>query len=47
MITGEHGVGMAKKRWWPQAADKNVRRLHTSVKAAIDPDGLMNPGKFV
>ena len=47
VITGEHGVGMAKKRWWPQAADKNVRRLHTSVKAAIDPDGLMNPGKFV
>ena len=47
VITGEHGVGMAKKRWWPQAADKNVRRLHASVKAAIDPDGRMNPGKFV
>jgi len=47
VITGEHGVGMAKKRWWPQAADKNVRRLHTTVKRAIDPDGLMNPGKFV
>jgi glycolate oxidase len=46
-ITGEHGIGLAKKRWWPQAADRQVRRLHQSIKKALDPLGLLNPGKFV
>lgn len=46
-ITGEHGIGLAKKRWWPQAADKRVRQLHREVKAALDPHGILNPGKFV
>lgn len=46
-ITGEHGIGLAKKRWWPQAADKRVRQLHRDVKAALDPHGILNPGKFI
>ena len=46
-ITGEHGIGLAKKRWWPQATDKRVRQLHREVKAAMDPHGILNPGKFV
>ncbi|MEY2407611.1 MAG: glycolate oxidase, partial [Verrucomicrobiota bacterium] len=46
-ITGEHGIGLAKLRWWPQAADANVRALHRSVKKALDPRGILNPGKFV
>lgn len=46
-ITGEHGVGLAKKRWWPQAADARVRALHSEVKRALDPNGILNPGKFV
>ena len=46
-ITGEHGIGLAKLRWWPQAADKNVRALHRRVKRALDPRGILNPGKFV
>ncbi len=46
-ITGEHGIGLAKKRWWPQAADARVRQLHREVKAALDPRGILNPGKFV
>ncbi len=46
-ITGEHGIGLAKKRWWPQAADTRVRQLHREVKKALDPRGILNPGKFV
>jgi glycolate oxidase len=46
-ITGEHGIGLAKKRWWPLAASKELRRLHHTVKQALDPHGILNPGKFV
>lgn len=46
-ITGEHGVGLAKKRWWPQAVSENSRELHRIVKRALDPHGILNPGKFV
>jgi glycolate oxidase subunit GlcD len=46
-ITGEHGIGLAKKRWWPQAVSKEVRALHRTLKAALDPRGILNPGKFV
>jgi glycolate oxidase len=46
-ITGEHGIGLAKKRWWPEATTQEVRDLHAEVKAALDPKGILNPGKFV
>jgi FAD/FMN-containing dehydrogenase len=46
-ITGEHGIGLAKQRWWPQAASPRVRQLHREVKRALDPRGILNPGKFV
>lgn len=46
-ITGEHGIGLAKKPWWPQAASPKARALHRAVKAALDPHGILNPGKFV
>ena len=46
-ITGEHGIGLAKKRWWPQAVSKKSQKLHRTVKAALDPRGILNPGKFV
>ena len=47
VITGEHGIGLAKKRWWPLAAGPEIRRLHRRVKDAFDPGGILNPGKFV
>jgi glycolate oxidase len=46
-ITGEHGIGLAKKRWWPLAISKETRELHRVVKKALDPRGILNPGKFV
>jgi glycolate oxidase len=47
VITGEHGIGLAKKRWWPQAAGDVARDLHRRLKQALDPDNILNPGKFV
>jgi glycolate oxidase len=46
-ITGEHGIGLAKKPWWPLAASKELRNLHRDVKRAFDPRGILNPGKFL
>jgi glycolate oxidase len=46
-ITGEHGIGLAKKRWWPQAVSENSRALHGIVKRALDPQAILNPGKFL
>src|SRR6266496_215039 len=45
--TGEHGIGLAKKRWWPEATSEVVRELHRELKQALDPHGILNPGKFV
>ncbi len=45
-ITGEHGVGLAKKPFLPrQFADASYPLLK-QVKRAIDPAGLLNPGKI-
>ena len=45
-ITGEHGVGLAKKAWLRQQTGDNSFELMTQVKRAIDPAGLLNPGKI-
>jgi glycolate oxidase len=47
VITGEHGIGLAKKKWWPLATTPEVRALHSCVKNALDPKGILNPGKFL
>ena len=47
VITGEHGIGLAKKRWWPEATSEIVRNLHHKLKKIVDPSGILNPGKFV
>jgi glycolate dehydrogenase FAD-linked subunit len=47
VITGEHGIGLAKKRWWPEATGDVARELHQRLKQALDPNGILNPGKFV
>ena len=46
-ITGEHGIGIAKARWYPHAVPDAARAMHTALKKALDPNGILNPGKFV
>ncbi|MEY2518347.1 MAG: glycolate oxidase [Verrucomicrobiota bacterium] len=47
VITGEHGIGLAKKRWWPEATSEVAREVHRAIKDALDPAGILNPGKFL
>ena len=47
VITGEHGIGLAKKRWWPEATSDISRALHQKLKDTLDPGGILNPGKFL
>ncbi len=44
-VTGEHGVGVLKRGWLASQLDENVLDVHRRVKAALDPDGLLNPGR--
>ena len=43
-ITGEHGVGRAKKGKLAEQLGEDVMALNKRVKAALDPDGILNPG---
>ena len=47
VITGEHGIGLAKKRWWPDATSEAARELHHKLKQILDPNDILNPGKFL
>ena len=46
-ITGEHGVGLAKKRWFADAVTSVALDLHRDLKKVLDPKGILNPGKFI
>jgi glycolate oxidase len=46
-ITGEHGVGMLKRPYLAQQLGAETMRLHHTLKAAMDPLGLLNPGKLL
>ena len=45
-ITGEHGVGLAKKPFLPRQLGDHSYELLRLVKRALDPDALLNPGKI-
>lgn len=45
-ITGEHGVGLAKKPFLKRQLGDNSYELLRIVKRALDPEGLLNPGKI-
>lgn len=47
VVTGEHGIGLAKQPWWPLAMPPSADQLHRTLKAALDPQGILNPGKFL
>ncbi len=45
-ITGEHGVGLAKKKYLPRLVGETGIRIMRGIKAAFDPQGTLNPGKI-
>src|SRR5512138_2145637 len=44
-ITGEHGVGIAKKKYLPRLVGESGIRVMKGIKQAFDPKGILNPGK--
>ena len=45
-ITGEHGIGLAKAPWFPSAVGPVAMDVHHALKSALDPAGILNPGKM-
>ena len=46
-LTGEHGVGIIKRRWLATELGPASMAVHHAIKKTLDPDGIMNPGKVL
>lgn len=44
-LTGEHGIGILKRRWLGDELGGDQLALQQSIKAVFDPKNLLNPGK--
>jgi D-lactate dehydrogenase (cytochrome) len=45
--TGEHGVGVGKKKYMEAEHGRRSVELMRAIKSAVDPHDLMNPGKII
>ena len=45
-ITGEHGIGVAKKTFLPKFAGDIQMRVLRDFRKVMDPAGILNPGKM-
>jgi len=46
-LSGEHGIGLAKREFMPQAIDPPTLALMRQLKSVFDPEGILNPGKLL
>ena len=46
-VTGEHGIGMARRDWLEAQKGADAVRVMRSIKAALDPLGILNPGRVI
>jgi glycolate dehydrogenase FAD-linked subunit len=46
-ITGEHGVGRTKKQALPDQLGPEAMALTRTIKSALDPQGILNPGAIL
>ncbi|HMG91929.1 MAG TPA: FAD-linked oxidase C-terminal domain-containing protein, partial [Chryseolinea sp.] len=45
-LSGEHGIGIAKKQYMPIAMGEPNLMIMRGIKKAFDPNGILNPGKI-
>ncbi|UCH37110.1 MAG: FAD-binding oxidoreductase [Candidatus Bathyarchaeota archaeon] len=45
-ISGEHGIGLSKKEFFPIAVEKEELELMKAIKKLFDPNNILNPGKI-
>ncbi len=45
-VSGEHGIGLAKKKYFYQETDKALLDVMQGIKRAFDPNNILNPGKI-
>jgi glycolate oxidase len=45
-ITGEHGIGLTRRKYLPMALDRHQIEVMKRVKLAFDPNEILNPGKL-
>jgi glycolate oxidase len=46
-ISGEHGIGSLKRQWLAKQLSDDTFAAHRAVKSALDPLGILNPGKAI
>ena len=46
-VSAEHGIGVAKRRFLPLARSPEEIEAFRAIKAALDPDGILNPGALL
>ncbi len=46
-VTGEHGIGSARREWLEPQRGADAVRYMRAIKTALDPQGLLNPGRVL
>ena len=46
-LTGEHGIGVDKKRYMPRMFSEADLATFQRLRCAFDPEGIVNPGKVM
>lgn len=46
LVSGEHGIGTAKRDYLRESLGASSIALHRGIKASFDPRGILNPGKI-
>jgi glycolate oxidase len=46
VLSGEHGIGLEKQRFFNKAVDPIALDLMKKIKALLDPNNILNPGKI-
>ncbi|NLI98661.1 FAD-binding protein [bacterium] len=46
-LSGEHGIGIVKKKYLPLVASEAELALYGRLKKTFDPNGILNPGKII